>query len=140
MAVFTKKSATTNPVGRKTLADFSEWLEAAETLRRLRVEEQLLVEEIAAQAKPFGRTPRPSRVDQLAANILAAAKGDAPPPKVDQPEQSANAERLAAVRVAIERQCQAVEGLRISLSGKIYPSGRATIWSSASESHNSRSS
>ena len=109
-------------------------------MRRLRVEEQLLVEKIERTGEAFRSNAAPSRVDQLAANILAAAKGDAPPPKVDQPEQSANAERLAAVRVAIERQCQAVEGLRISLREKSIRVGRATIWWTASESHNSRSS
>ena len=119
------KEATT-PNTRRQLADFPQWAEAEETLRRLRLEEQVIVAQYRkADGALHEQTQQESRIGKLANTILAKV-GATRPAEVTSEAELVGAE-LAEKRLACENALEAhqreMQQLRIRLSARVYSEG-----------------
>ncbi len=118
------KEATT-PNTRRQLADFPQWAEAEETLRRLRLEEQVIVAQYRkADGALHEQTQQESRIGKLANTILAKVGATRPAEVTSEAELvgAELAEKRLACENALEQHERKMTSLRIQLSTEVYKS------------------
>jgi hypothetical protein len=123
MAFGTKKPLPERSGTRRTLADIPQWRETAETLRRLKKEEEGILAEIR---KVDGATNPPDvsthwgRAAAFATYLMAKVNGRPEPEPLSQADLASLAEKRLAVQGLIEQQQAKLDRLRNEFSEVLY--------------------